>query len=283
DSITYNCSLHDVCPYCYAYEQNKYFSEMPFRLLKSILNWIQELNDPIILKILGGEATEYEHFGNFLDVLYQYPIIQPTLYTNGLFGIEVLSSLVKCDSIKHIFFHYDNKYVLRKPSEKKKFENNMFKLFESGKKITLRYNTDELDFDFRELLEYATKLNADIVYSFSAPSMTNKEYINLLDYKPFLPRLEEFTRESSNISVHVCSSRPFPLCLVEPQKRNIFKNQGNIQTTCEPYPTINPDGSFLICSVLFRCKSKPVKDKTHFFKLLETCVRISEKVKWQVP
>jgi len=279
---TYKCPLHNLCDYCYALEQSKNYNDMDPDLLQKILSWLSELKTPIDLKILGGEPTSYPYFSKFLQLLDLSPQLHPFIYTNGLFTRKICDIMSKSEKISEVTFHYEPA-IIKKNKFYKKFFRNVDTLFDSGKQITFRYNAVDFSFDYSPLINLAIKYNAKIIYSFSAPSATNKQSVSLFSYRDFLPQLEKFINNAINNEIYIKSSRPFPACIFPKEKKRFFLEKGNIPLQCTPYPSINPDGSLLMCSVLLKYKTEPILTKERFYSTIERVMNIAEEVKCNIP
>ena len=284
--LTYACSMHKICDYCYAKSFANLYKEMDMAYFSRLLSWIKSIGKSCQeLKILGGEPTEYSQFSKAMELLNEASInLSPkiVLYTHGCFDKKKLDILLQNEGIKQIAFHYDEGYLSHKNIFRRNFYRNIKELSRFGREVFLRYNTNDLTSQHGELFNLAANINAPIIYSLSTPCVGCKSYTKIEDYADIIPHLRLFIDQATRNGIKVKLSRPIPLCALsdENSKDELIK-LGGFRFECSPSPTVNPDGSILTCSVLFKWKSLRTKNAREFKSAIHDAIKRGDALKYK--
>ncbi len=285
-AVTYDCNMHSQCEYCYSKCFADMYSEMAPEWAQQYLTWIAELGGRWLIKILGGEPTVHSAFHkllHYIDGVEDAGELDVRVYTNGTANDSAIDAIMRSDLVKGVVVHYDEKYTEAIPDLVTRVQSLCMALAGNGKQIDFRYNTSDPNFDFGPLWDLAREFGGNIIYSFTAPSLGVKRIVPLESYKQFVPRLQHAARKAERLNVKLQSSRPFPLCCLPDNGRKELMSSIGINTVCKPYPTINPDGTVIVCSPVFIWRSQPIQDRDSFYKAMEEAADKASRLQWQQP
>ena len=285
-AVTYRCNMHDACSYCYAKCLAAEYAEMDPEHAARCLSWLTSLRPEWLVKILGGEPSQHTQFADLLNLCDRARIdgtVDLRVYTNGTVDDAGVEAMLGTHRLGGVVIHYDEKYAEAVPNLLQHVRAICGALVDDGKQVDFRFNTSDPTFPLGVIWELAQEYGGSIIYSFTAPSRGVSGVVELDMYREFVPALAEAVEHAEKCGVRLQSSRPFPQCVLPMQGRSEFMTRAGIATTCQPYPTMNPDGSLLVCSPVFKWSSDPVTDEPGFRDAFNAARTAAGELQWNTP
>lgn len=282
-NITYKCNMFSYCKYCYSKEELKtYKKDMTVEDFKKIITWFKEIYHIDDVVFLGGESTTHAKLEEIGEVL-NTESIGCFLFTNGCFTEDKREIIKKIKAFHTVFFHYEPEF-LNNPKLRKIFLKNLDELSKK-KSILFRFNTNNPDFDFKELIELSKKYNAQIAYSFTSPSVNREiDYVKIADMKRYIPQLKRFIKAAEKNHIELLDKRPLPLCIFDEHDVEMVKKIGGVRCVCcVGSVCVNPDLSLIAAPTLTTIKTDPPENKEELYKKVEQLQEKVNQLKWQTP
>jgi sulfatase maturation enzyme AslB (radical SAM superfamily) len=278
-NITLRCNMYNLCKYCYLKEeQSRMATDMDCGDFEKILGWFMTLHvDEIIL--LGGEPTTHPFFADFIETAGRKKI-STRVFTNGTCADGTSPLFSHDNSITEIFFHYDPNYLNLSEKTKDVFLHNLASASNSGKKIWLRWNIDQLDEDVSSVIALAKRYATSIGYSITVPTAANNR-IPIKKINNYADILVELISLAQKNKIEIEPARAMPLCAFTPEQLQFLKEKGNLQGTCSAINdlTVRTDLSLQLCSITHNIHTARVasaadlKGKIEFLKKEEIKIR----------
>lgn len=276
---TYKCNMYNYCSYCYAKEMSDKYGEISVENFRNIINWLNEEYKKVEIVLIGGESTMHSKFDELLSIMNEN-IKSAKLYTNNMYGEDILNLILRSPVLKKFNIHYEEKYFFNEEL-KKRYMHNIDTLYNDGRMINLRFNINSSDFEYENVLNLAQKYKALILYSISAPGGGNNDYVPIEFVESFAPRLLSFVKDANEMGIKLKSARPLPFCSFSESELEYLIDKSGMKGCCSPYKAINPDMSVLGCSSLIDFGMIKVQNKNEFIKSLDDFEYLINEAKWE--
>ncbi|HPF02240.1 MAG TPA: 4Fe-4S cluster-binding domain-containing protein [Bacteroidales bacterium] len=154
------------CPYCFAQHEmkSKANRQLSKNDIKTLLSYIEKVEKPQAVNVIGGEPFLYNDLAYLLNLLYDSEKVKSiTVFTGGIFNSNKLETLRPFTSKITLLFNLNQKSDYKNDSQYELVHKNICLANSSGIPISIGYNIYNESFNKDEIIDYCYKYGIEIL------------------------------------------------------------------------------------------------------------------------